>query len=285
MNPLAANPNLAFDTRMLRALATLCACLLLAVAPARALTVNDSAVYMEDMTWTDIRARLEDGATVAIVPTGGTEQSGPHLPLGKHNFIVEYTAGEIARALGNAMVASTIPYSPAGRISPPQGHMKFPGTVSLSETTFAAVLEDTARSLKQHGFHLICFVGDHGGSQEVQTRVAERLSDEWRGHGVRVVNVSDYYRANGQKEWADSRGLEVGDPQAHAGFFDTSELMTLKPDLVRKNRIHAYGASNYPTSGASGDATQASAAHGRRLLALKVSAAVKQIRDVQHERR
>jgi hypothetical protein len=70
------------------------------------------SVFLDDLTWTEARALIAAGHTIAIVPTGGTEQNGPHMVLGKHNYIVRHTAERIARRLGNALVAPVISYVP-----------------------------------------------------------------------------------------------------------------------------------------------------------------------------
>jgi len=239
---------------------------------------GNSSVYMEDMTWMEIRDRIKAGATTVIVPTGGTEQNGPHMVTGKHNVIVRYTAVEIANRLGNALVAPVMTYVPEGRISPPEGHMQFPGTLSLSPETFMLVLEDTASSLKQNGFKLICFVGDSGGNQKPQKDVAERLSEMWAGSGTRVITVSDYYDShNGQDAWISSIGMKSLEAGSHAGFEDTSELMEIHPQGIRSSLRGAYSERDYKTTGAMGDATKASPATGRQLLELKIEAAVNQI--------
>lgn len=239
-----------------------------------------SPVFIEDMTWKEIKARMNGGAVIAIVPTGGTEQNGPHMVVGKHNIIVRYTAGEIAKRLGDALVAPVMPFSPAGRINPPEGHMQFPGTISVSEKSFAAMLEDEARSLKQHGFKLICFIGDHGGSQAAQKQVAQKLTDEWFSDGVIVLQVDDYYAHNGQEEWGNKTGLSVPDPGAHAGHIDTSEILAIEPRGVREPLRGKHGEGDFRATGALGDSTQASANYGRKYLSLKIDAAVKQIKHV-----
>lgn len=263
---------------MHKTIATLLALSFVALGASPALA---SSVYIEDMTWMEVRDRMKQGAATVIIPTGGTEQSGPHMATGMHNFVVEYTAGEIARALGDAMVAPVIAYVPVGRISPPEGSMKFPGTVSISETTFAALLEDAARSFKQHGFHMICFLGDHRGSQETQQAVAERLDHEWRGQGVRVRNISDYFYANGQKGWAEANRIKAVDPMAHAGFADTSEMMEVRPGGVHRDMIADYGEEHYLTGGVAGDPREATREYGQKLLSLKIAAAVKQIQNAE----
>ena len=66
---------------------------------------NPNSVFLEDLTWVEVRNAIAAGKTTAIIPTGGTEQNGPHMVIGKHNYLVRYKAGEIAKRLGNAIVA------------------------------------------------------------------------------------------------------------------------------------------------------------------------------------
>src|SRR4051812_44646576 len=127
------------------------AVLILLAAPYAAWAAPQS-FYLEDLTWPEVKARMAGGTDTIIIPSGGTEQNGPHIVIGKHNLIVRYTSGQIARQLGNALAAPVIAYVPEGRISPPEGHMMFPGTISLRDEGFALILEDAARSFRQHGF-------------------------------------------------------------------------------------------------------------------------------------
>ncbi|HJV63543.1 MAG TPA: creatininase family protein, partial [Albitalea sp.] len=127
------------------------------------------------MTWTELRDAVRAGATTALVPIGGTEQSGPAMVLGKHNVRARLLAGRIAQRLGQAVVAPVIAYVPEGAINPPTAHMRFAGTLTIPDAAFEATLEYTARSLRQHGFRDIVFLGDHGGYQKNMKRVADKL--------------------------------------------------------------------------------------------------------------
>jgi creatinine amidohydrolase len=151
-------------------------------------------VWLEEMTWMDVRDAMAAGKTTAIVPTGGIEPNGPWLVLGKHNYVLRTNCDVIARRLGNALCAPIIALVPEGRIEPPSGHMRSPGTLSLREETFQAVLEDVARSLRAHGFQSVIFIGDSGGNQAGQKAVAERLNAEWNGSPV-VAHIGEYYTA------------------------------------------------------------------------------------------
>lgn len=238
-------------------------------------------VHLEELTWVETRALIEAGKTIAILPTGGLEQNGPHVVLGKHNYIVRYTAGWIAQTLGNALVAPVVAYVPEGKIDPPEGHMAFAGTISVPEAVFAAVLEHSARSLRAHGFRLICLLGDSGGNQAAQAAVAERLNAEWAADGVRVLHVGDYYANNGQVEWLREQGESDAAIGGHAGIRDTSELMTIYPEGVRQDRMARDGGFFVnEATGVSGDPRQASAERGEMMIRLKVEAALRQIRAV-----
>ncbi|WP_340122049.1 creatininase family protein [Methylobacter svalbardensis] len=235
--------------------------------------------YLEDMTWQEVRDAIRNGSTTVLVPTGGTEQNGPHVILGKHNYIVKYTTGKIAETLGKTLVAPVISYVPEGSIAPADGHMRFAGTLSIAETEFDVVLESTARSLKQHGFKTIAFIGDSGGNQAAQKRVAERLTGLWQGEGIRVLHVNDYYEANSQSAYLLNNGyseLQIG---GHAGIRDTSELMAVFPSGIRTEFKVDHRGSDFLLTGADGDAGKASLFLGNILLNLKIEAAVKQIRE------
>src|SRR5688572_2506876 len=130
------------------------------------------SVFLEELTWMEVRDAIAGGRTTVIIPTGGTEQNGPHMALGKHNYLVKYKAGEIAKQLGNALVAPVVAYVPEGEIDPPSGHMRFAGTIATPQDVFAKVLEYAARSFKQHGFVDVVLIGDSGGNQEGQRIVA-----------------------------------------------------------------------------------------------------------------
>ena len=139
------------------------------------------SVFIEELTWTELRDKIAAGKTVAIVPIGGTEQNGPHMAIGKHNVRVKLLAGKIAAALGTALVAPVLAYVPEGEVDRPTGHLRFPGTITVPEDTFEKTIESAARSLQLHGFRDIVFLGDHGSTQTGEEAVARRLNRLWAG--------------------------------------------------------------------------------------------------------
>ena len=193
-----------------------------------ALAQPPDKVFLEDLTWTEVRDALADGTTTVIIPTGGTEQNGPHMVLGKHNVLVKHKAGAVARRLGNTLVAPVMAYVPEGDVDPPTGHMRFPGTITTPPEVFEQVLEFAVRSLRQHGFLDIALLGDSGGNQASQATVAARLNLEWATTPARVHHLTDYYPGRGDA-WLVEQGEAEEDVGSHAGMHDTSSFLFLDP--------------------------------------------------------
>jgi len=168
-----------------------------------------NTVWLEEMTWMDVRDAMKSGKTTVIVATGGIEPNGPWLALGKHNYVLHANCEAIARKLGNALCAPIIKLVPEGDIDTKTIHMATAGTLSMREDTFRAVLEDTARSLKAHGFQNVIFIGDSGGNQDGQRAVAEKLTAEWKGTPV-VAHIQEYYDYAGVTKYMSENGIKPG---------------------------------------------------------------------------
>ena len=98
------------------------------------------SVFIEELTWAEVRDLIAAGTTNVIVGTAGTEQKGPHMVDGEHKFVMEYAADKIARGMGKTLVAPVITYVPEGSWDPPSGHMRKPGTITLPEDRFVELL-------------------------------------------------------------------------------------------------------------------------------------------------
>lgn len=227
------------------------------------------------MTSAEIAEAVKAGQTTIIIPSGGTEQNGPHMVTGKHNFIVAETARRIATELGDALVAPVMPLTPEGDIARREGHMAFPGSISIPPDVFENVLVAAGESFAIHGFKTIVFLGDSGPNQEPQRLAADRINKVFGASGVHALSADKYYADNGQVAWLKSQGETDDTIGPHAGIRDTSEMMVVEPDGVRTAKLAAGGA------GATGDPSRASAERGAALLALKIKAAVAEIRAAQ----
>jgi creatinine amidohydrolase/Fe(II)-dependent formamide hydrolase-like protein len=238
---------------------------LICVAPAQAASATSGSVYLEDLTSFELRAMVAKGATTVLVPIGGTEQNGPHMALGKHNVRAKALAGQIAQRLGNAVVAPVLGYVPEGSIFPPVAHMRFSGTISISEATFESILESTARSFKQHGFHHIVFLGDHGGYQKSEVRAADKINKEFaKGGDFHALALTAYYEATQAPFIRDLRSKGYSDAEigTHAGLADTSLMLAIDKSLVRTDLL-AEGAKTGPSDGVYGDPRKSTAELGQ----------------------
>ena len=242
---------------------------------------NPSSVFLEELTWMELRDAVAAGKTTAIIPTGGTEQNGPHMVLGKHNFLVKYKAGEIAKQLGNAIVAPVLAYVPEGEIAgvkPATGHMRYAGTISIPEDVYEKVLEYAARSLKSAGFLDIAFIGDSGGNQTGQKVVSEALNKEWARTNVRVHHITDYYPGRGDAI-AMANGLTMEEVGGHAGSQDTTSFLYLDPSKLRVEKF-VVGKAN-DGQGHTGDPRKATAYIGKLILDAQIEDATKQIQQLR----
>jgi creatinine amidohydrolase/Fe(II)-dependent formamide hydrolase-like protein len=190
------------------------------------------SVFIEELTWMEVRDAIKAGKTTAIVATGGIEQNGPYLVTGKHNVVLRGVTESIARKLENALVAPIISLVPEGDFAPPTGHMRYPGTISLTEATFNAVLRDVATSLKVGGFQHIVFIGDSGGNQKGMKETAEELNRTWGGKpGVHFI--AEFYDYEGLQTWLDGKGYHQVDQGLHDDFGITSIMASVDPRTVR----------------------------------------------------
>jgi creatinine amidohydrolase/Fe(II)-dependent formamide hydrolase-like protein len=203
-----------------------------------------NTVWLEEMTWMDVRDALAAGKTTIIIPTGGLEPNGPWLVTGKHNYVLQANCEAIARKLGNALCAPVVKFVPEGSYEPPTGHMASPNTVTVRENTFRALLTDMVASFKVHGFKNIILIGDSGGNQGGQRAVADSLTAIWHGDPV-VAHVQEYYDYDAVSKHMASRGIVENAPEnLHDDAIITLNMFMADPNSVRYDaRVKAGKAS------------------------------------------
>src|SRR5262249_42965097 len=169
------------------------------------------SVYIEDLTWPEVKAAIAAGKTTAILYAGSTEQNGPHLALGKHNFVAHYAAGEIAKKLGNALVYPTMPFAPTGsrelRARPVlQGKGADEGMPSRAWHPL--------RRTSRHGRHLRDHVSRREEVDPARQACAEhgqRAGHDWRGwrsdQGHTGARQDVYWLEDRQRRESDSRAI------------------------------------------------------------------------------
>jgi creatinine amidohydrolase len=212
------------------------------MAMARPIDAVDS-VWLEELTWLEVRDAIRAGKTTIIVPTGGIEQNGPFLATGKHNYVNRAGCEAIARKLGNALCAPNVAFVPEGNFDPPSGAMMYPGSIGVSDATFQALLSDIANSLRVTGFENVVLIGDSGGNQRGMKEVASTLSTKWAGAKTRIHYIADYYdRFNEVADFAEKTfGWKQVPDGSHDDALITAIIMTVSPDHVRMKQRTAKG--------------------------------------------
>ena len=260
-------------------------CVFLPVLILVASIARAQSVYIEDLTWPEVRDAIAAGKTTAIIYSGSTEQNGPHLALGKHNFIAHFVAGRIAEELGDALVYPTMPFAPTGDFVQKSGHLRFPGSVSVSSDVYMGVVTQVALSAIMAGFRQVYLMGDHGGGQKELKLAAENLDEAWAEKGVRIRYVPDpYVKEKDQSEQYLKEHHIAADE--HAGTDDTSEIMFIDAahKWIRTDKLASSDASMEPKTGVNGDPTKASAAMGKVFIDYKVNDALAQIRAFRNSK-
>jgi creatinine amidohydrolase len=206
------------------------------------------SLWIEELTYLEVRDRIPAGYTTVIIPTGGIEENGPYLATGKHNVIMRSLCPAIAADLGNALCAPVVAFVPQGSIDPPSAAMHFPGSISVRDETYRALLDDIASSLKQHGFRNIVLIGDSGGNQRGMAQVADELNERWKDSGVAAHFVIEFYTPGWEateRYTEDELGVaETRNDGYHDDIWVTAMMMVSDPASVRyEQRVDANLAS------------------------------------------
>jgi len=231
-------------------------------------------VFIEDMTWMEVRDAIRGGKDTVIVATGGVEQNGPYLVTGKHNVVLRGTTRAIARKLGNALVAPLVPFVPEGEIDPPTEHMRYPGTISVTAATYEALLSDICASLRTHGFKHIVLIGDSGGNQEGMKAVVAKLNKKSRGGQLHYIE--EYYNFPAVGKWLEEQGIHQVPEGLHDDFGMTAVMMSVDPQSVRTAQRIAAG--NFRINGIDLAPAEKTIQWGKRIINYRAEAAAKAIR-------
>jgi creatinine amidohydrolase len=233
-------------------------------------------VFLEEMTWMEVRDALRAGTDTVIVATGGMEQNGPYLAAGKHNYVLRATTEAIARKLGRALVAPIVSFVPEGDIEPPTGHMRYPSTISLTEETYVRLLTDICASFRAHGFAHVVLIGDSGGNQRGMKEVASNLNSRWKGSKTRVHFIPEYYDYPAVEAWLEREGVKQVSEGFHDDFAITAIMMTVDPATVRMEQRIAAG--KFHINGVNLAPAAKTIEWGRKIVDFRASATVLAIR-------
>ena len=237
-----------------------------------------------DLTFQEVGAALRD-TSVLCLPMGSMEQHGPHLPLNTDTVLAEAFTRRIVERFGESYDLWQLPALAVGLS---REHAWAPGTLSLSVAGMTALLRDLAREIvRALPTRNLLIVNAHGGNRGI----LEALGRELRGDFG--LNLCALHTGALMSPVSDA-----ATPEIHAGRDETSAMLALAPELVRRERIAALKAhpadgdavralildpaTSVPWSsddpriaaaGVIGDAREASAEHGQAIVERMVEAA------------
>lgn len=235
--------------------------------------------YWQSMTTEDF-AGLDPESAIALLPVGAVEQHGPHLPLATDALIAE---GLARRVLGDLPDTATVLVLPGQSLGDSGEHGAFPGTLDLEPETLILAWSEIGRAVHRAGLRKLAILNSHGGQPQVVDIVAQRLRREL---GMLVVKVNTF-RLGLPEGLFDQDEMRFG---IHAGAIETSVMLHLHPELVRRDKLadfrslsadmegdyellgpgrtasFAWAAQDLNPAGACGDAREASAEKGRILF-------------------
>lgn len=232
-------------------------------------------INLFEMTRPEVEQAIASGVDTVIVTIGSTEQHGLHLPLGTDAILGEVLGDRVARALGNALVA------PGLRIGCSEHHMDFAGSLTLGRETFIRVVGDICRSLAHHGFRHIVLIPTHGGNFAPLAKAVEAIRPKLAT--VNLIAFTDLMTfMDAIFQTGKARNVTPERAGAHAGEFETSIMLTVRPDLVAIDQaqpgyvgdqlsiaplVFEKGFRAVTANGVLGDPRDASAANGEAYMA------------------
>lgn len=236
-------------------------------------------VRLAELRWPEVRARLDAGWTTIVLPLGSTEQHGPHLPLSVDSEIAGRLAEALAERLGRCLVAPVVALGCSAH------HLGFPGSMSVSEDTLARVVVEACESLGRHGFRRILVISGHAGNVPAMRQAIARLAAD-AGFSVEAFVDWGRYRQPLYAVGAEA-GMTPAQIGSHAGHYETSLMLRMRPELVRMAearagviadpaeagaRLRAAGMQALSPIGVIGDPRGATAEWGERYFEAMVAA-------------
>lgn len=238
-----------------------------------------SSVFLEDLDAETYAEYLSQPTSTVVIPTGATEQHGPHMPLGVDAMLSTDIAAAVAEQLG-AMVAPVFAYGYKSQPRSGGGDHRV-GTTSLSATTLMQLLEDVAASFLEQGFKNVVVLNGHYENYQFIYEGLDSAIKRARDAGSNSRGMLLSYW-----DFVDDDTLQQVFPDGflgwdieHGGVLETSLMLLLHPDKVNMGRVVDHPPAELtpydifpedpdrtPASGCLSSAKDASAAKGQLLF-------------------
>jgi creatinine amidohydrolase len=175
------------------------------------------------LSWKQVDA-LPRESTLLVLPTAAIEQHGHHLPLATDTLINNLLLGHALAKLASQLSVYALPPVHYGKSNE---HIGFPGTLSVSASTFMAVLRDLGGSLAKSGFKKLALYNTHGGNSALIDVMARDLRAEF-GLQTFTLQGSGGIAFEGLGPQEQAYGF-------HAGEVETALLLAAVPELVDRS--------------------------------------------------
>jgi creatinine amidohydrolase len=253
---------------------------------------------MQNRFWADYSSReiaaMDKTRLIAVLPVGAIEQHGPHLPVSVDQAILDGIIRATLPLLPADLPALFLPTLPIGKSDE---HSAYPGTLTLTASTLMAMWTDIGDSLARAGVQKLVLLNSHGGQMAPMDIVVREMR---RRHGMMAVAASWFAMGLPEGQF-DAQEDRFG---IHAGDMETSVMLALHPEKVRmdlaadfqplaarlasENRHLGLGpagrlgwlAQDQHTSGACGNAANATAEKGRAVIAHAAAQIVTLLQEV-----
>jgi creatinine amidohydrolase len=209
---------------------------------ARPIPARDE-VWIDRMTFMEVRDAIAAGKTTVIIPAGSVEQNGPYSVNGKSELIMQRDAENVARRLGNALIVPVVWFAPGLNPAATEPGAVWPGDIPVRTETYKAVFKDIATALKMQGFRDIVTIGDNGGNERPLAEVANELNTAWGASSpARVHHVAEHYAQHGViDKMLPGWGITIQAEGIHDSYRVTATLAAIDPENVRFEERVAAG--------------------------------------------
>lgn len=248
--------------------------------------MDKDPILWEECTWPEIRD-LTERTKMVIIPFGSTEQHGYHLPLNTDTETVYYIAKRVS-AETRVPVAPPLPYCCS------QGHIGFPGTMTLRSETLTHVTQELCQSLYKTGIRKILLLNGHMYNIGPLLSARENLKDILPDLLIKTMNYWDVLSAEFSKLDAEDCPVVFGRPvNIHGNISETAYMLAIRPDLVKMDRAvndpgyqshFDYPFNQVSKTGAIGTRiTEATADRGNRIIDAAVEGLCQYVRAQMEE--
>jgi creatinine amidohydrolase/Fe(II)-dependent formamide hydrolase-like protein len=248
-----------------------------------------SGILWAELTWPQAEARLRE-IDIALLPVGAIEQHGPHLTLDVDAFDADYLARQVAQACSDPkpLVLPLISYGVSYH------HEDFKGTIGIDNDTLAQLVYDIGISAANNGINKLVIINGHGGNSPALNHAAQMINRD-----AKIFACVD----TGETSDFDIASITETPNDVHAGEFETSTSLAIRPHLVRmdkaKKQVPEFSSryldftskrsvpwytrtKKISQTGVMGDPTKATAEKGRKIWEIMIAHLTAFVEDLKN---